>query len=431
MAGADRTALDGLLKDVFEDFVAEGVNNSFPLRDVFKVEKVPWPGGREVIHAAHTGRNSSPMFVGEDGACASAGVQKHVQLRIDQRKMMGRTRLTWEAMEDTTRSEASFRSGKKDEMTRLIDDFAKRDEFSIATDGKGVFALIDTGSSGTTVELDAPGNIAGNSFGNRFIQKGMALATINPTTGVIRSNVVTVSDVNADGSDFTASSNPSWTENDYVVQAANTSVTDVLDNSYERAFWGLPALIDDGTNRDNYFGVSRASFPNYKSYVVASTGALSLDLMQRVADVVDQKLGGSIDLIVCHHSVRRLYIQLLEADRRYIGANLMRPDGGTAAFKQGDLTVGEVPIKAIRSVGLDQMYFLDTKKSGFVEYVSEAGKWVDEDGAVLVRDGTGTAARHAFEAWYFIRKQRYARHPGYNARLDGITGQTLVVVRDE
>jgi hypothetical protein len=164
--------------------------------------------------------------------------------------------------------------------------------------------------------------------------------------------------------------------------------------------------------------------------VKASTGALSLDLFQQVADVLDQKLGAEIDLMTCHHSVRRLYIKMTEADRRYSAGNLMKPDGGTAAFKQGDLTMGEVPIKAIRTHPLASMFLLDTQNAGMVEYGSEKGKWVDEDGRILIRVGTGTAARDSFEAWYRMRKQYHARKPGVCARLDGISGQTLVVVRD-
>jgi hypothetical protein len=120
---------------------------------------------------------------------------------------------------------------------------------------------------------------------------------------------------------------------------------------------------------------------------------------------------------------------LLEADRRYMGAQLMRPDGGTAAFKQNDLTIGEVAIKAIRDFPLATMMLVDKANSGFTQYVSEPGKWVDEDDHVLVRIGTGSSARDAFEAWYRMRKQYFCEYPGYNARLDAITGQTLVVVR--
>ena len=55
---------------------------------------------------------------------------------------------------------------------------------------------------------------------------------------------------------------------------------------------------------------------------------------------------------------------------------------------------------------------------------------MDRDGLVWVREGTGTSARHAYEATYFARKQYFAKQPGLNARWDGVTGQTLVVVRD-
>jgi hypothetical protein len=92
--------------------------------------------------------------------------------------------------------------------------------------------------------------------------------------------------------------------------------------------------------------------------------------------------------------------------------------------------MGEVPIKAIRTHPLAMMFLLDTKGSEFVCYGSEKGKWVDEDGQVLVRVGTGSSARDAFEAWYRKRKQYHVRNPGMNARLDGITGQSLIVVRD-
>lgn len=434
--GADTLVLSGLEKDVFEQGVSEGVNNAFPLKDVFKPEKVDYKGGGGTIWAHHNGRNVSPMSVREDGAFAEAGAQNHVKGRIDVRKMMARLRMTAEAMEFYTSSEATYRNAMTDEKTRLVDDISFREEFQLATDGRGILArLTDDPGTTTDIDVDRPGNIgaAGGSFGNRFIQKGMYVAAINPATGVIRAGIQQVAAVNSDGSDYTsaAAADASWATDDYVVQAANSSVTSMLDTSYEAAFWGLPALIDDGTNRDNYFGISRTDAPSLKSYVVAAAGAFSLDLAQRTADVVNQKLGGEINLLVMHHSVRREYIKLLDSDRRYSGANLMAPDGGTKAFRQGDLTLGGVDVKAIRSVGLGQVYFLDTVKSGFKQYVAEAGKFEERDGSIWRRDGTGSSARHAFEAWWYSWKQNFCTNPGFNARWDGVTGQTLVVVRAE
>jgi hypothetical protein len=433
-AGADTTALSGLAKDVFEQGVTEGVNNSFPLAKEFPTEAVDWKGGDGLVWAAHVGRNASPFFAGEDSAYPVATSQQHVKGRIDMRKLIARIRMTEEAMNDLVSSEASFRNGMTDEKTRLIDDVAKKEEYSLSNDGRGVLAQAGTApQSATTLPLINPGGIVNTNFGNRFIFKNQILGAVSPQ-GVLRATSVTVTGITAAGTSVICSpaTGSGWLVNDYIVQMANLTTTDILDSSYEKAFWGLTALVDDGTFRDLYFGVSRTDYPNLQSYVVAATGAFSLDLAQRTADVCYEKLGGEIDLLVMHPSVRREYIKLVQDDRRYVGAPyLMKPDAGTAAMKQGDLTLGEIPIKAIRTIGLDQIFYLDTKKSGFKRYVAEPGKFMDRDGTVWLREGTGATARHAYEATYFMRKQYFCKNPGYNGRNDGVSGQTLIVVRDE
>lgn len=434
--GADLQAFNVVLKEVFEEGVSEGVHYKNPLRDLIKTEKVPFKG-LEIQRLMHTSGNVSPMFVGEDSAFAEAGQQSYAKFTIDQKKLMARIRMTWEVMQDSTSSEGAFTSARKSEMQYLIDDISRRDEHALATDGRGVLALIDeaTPNGNTTLELDAPGGITNDNYGNRFVSKGMFLAFINPASGAFRSvtDNAKVTAVNSDGTDVTVDSasniSASAANSDYVVQAADKDVTSTNDTSYEKAWWGLMALVDDGTYRASYFGVTRADVPATSSYVTASTGALSVDLIQRVSDVLDQKAGGKTNIILCHHSIRRLIIQLTDADRRYSGASLMRPDPATVAFKQGDIPFGDVPVRAIRDFPLDVMMFLDTENSGLKEYVSESGKWVDEDGSVLVRVGSGSTGRDAFEGWYRMRKQYFMEYPAFNARLDGITGQSLVVQR--
>ena len=433
MAGANTQIIQATLKTVFEDFVAEQTNNKFPLKDQFKWQQLDY-AGQEVVYDAHVTRNVSPMFCGEDGAFADAGAQGSVKVHIGQRKLMARIRLTSEAMSDSLKSEAAYVSARKDEMTRLVDDIARMEEYALSSYGKGVLAFVDavTPNASTTLTVDAPGGITGDNFGNRFFLPGMYIAFVNPSTGALRSGICKVTACSSDGTSLTLDAVCGGTvaDSDYIVQAANSAVGDILDTSYEHGFYGLMALFDDGTYRNNYFGIDRSLYQQYQTYVKAGTGALSLDLFQQASDIVDQKLGGAIDVLTMHHSVRRLYLQLLESDRRYQGRDLQRPDGGTVAFKQGDITMGEVPIKAIRTHPLTSIFGIDSKGVGPVEYGSEKGKWVDDDGHVLVRVGYGTAARDSFEAWYRKRKQYHARYPGKAFRLDGITGASLIVVRD-
>ena len=70
---------DDLMKDVFEDFIAEAVNNKFPLKDVFKTERVlcidqcgiqfPIAAATAENEAADPlcGRNSQPTTFGSTG----------------------------------------------------------------------------------------------------------------------------------------------------------------------------------------------------------------------------------------------------------------------------------------------------------------------------------------------------------------------------
>lgn len=436
--GADTTTLSGLEKEVYEKSISEGVNNSFDLKDWFKLADADWNGGAGHVWSHHHGRNVSPFFANEDSAYPVAGNQQHSKGVIGMKKIMGRIRLTEEAMEDLVSSEASFRNGMTDEKTRLVDDLARRENHALGMDGRGVLALVDDSNpdGDTTLTLDAPGNITGDDWGNRFVDVGMFLAFVNPATGALRTQgglLPKVTAVASDGTGVTLSTAAIGTDvadSDYVVMGANAGVTDILDTSYEAAFWGLPALIDDNTNRDNYFGILRSNVESLKSYVVGSVNAMSMDAAQRTSDVVYNKLGGIINGIAMHTSTRREWLKLTSADRRYTGADLKNPDPSTKAFTQGDITVDDVKIKALKSIGLKQVFFLDTVKAGFTRYVAEPGKFMDRDGSMWVREGTGTSARHAYEATYFRRVQNFAKNPGVCARWDGVTGQTLVVVRD-
>jgi hypothetical protein len=367
---------------------------------------------------------------------AEAGVQGHLQVKGDVRKLMGRVLLSPEAMLDSARSEMAFEDARTNEFDNLIKDLARRDEIAMSYDGRGTLARINdaTPSGSATVGVDSPGGVAGSTFGSRFFQVGTQIAAINPATGGIRAGISQIASLPTAGTSvvFTAAPNAAWADNDILVKAANSTVTDPLDTEWEQAFWGMLALVDDGTYRTNYFNVDRTLFDYVNAYVNASTGALSIEVLQMVADITDQRMNGKTSLMLMHHSIRLLYIKLTQADRRYIGQDLMKPDAGTNAFKApfaGDITMGEVPIRVIRDFPYGMIMGLDTAEAGLCAYVSEKGKWVDEDGRVLVRAGVGSTARDAFEGWYRIRKQYHMKLPSVCWRMDGITGATVVAVR--
>jgi hypothetical protein len=432
---ASTATIDGLLKDYIEDYIQEGVNNMNPLHDVIEEKFMDKAyGGRRFMYDAHVARNISPMFTAEYGLFADAGIQGHLQVYGDVRKLMGRVFLTPEAMADSARSEMAWEDARTNEFDNLIKDLARRDEVALTYDGRGVVAEINGSVSSATVAVNAPGGVSGSVFGNRFFAIGAYYVAVNPATGALRVGANQVQSLSTDGTTVTFAAEPdaSWASGDYICKCANSTVTDPLDTEYENAFWGLLALVDDGTYRTNYFGIDRTIYDYANAYVNANTGALSIDTLQMLSDVTDQRMNGEADLLLMHHSMRRLYLKLTQADRRYQGADLQTPDAGTRAFAapaKGDITMGEVPIRPIRDFPYGMIMGLDTEQMGLCVYTSEKGKWVDEDGRIMVRAGTGSTARDAFEAWYRIRKQYHAKLPSVCWRADSITGATVVVVR--
>ena len=139
--GADTQAIDGILRDYYEDRISELVPQRMKLSKLWKYKKLPF-GGRERVWSAHVGRNASPMFVGEEGAIAEATSQQHVQARAGQRKLMGKIRMSYEAMADSMKDEASFAEARKNETDGLIKDLARRVEHAMCSDGRGVLAHV-------------------------------------------------------------------------------------------------------------------------------------------------------------------------------------------------------------------------------------------------------------------------------------------------
>lgn len=427
--------IDGLLKDYYDsEWVQEGVNNKRPLKDVIEDRMTDKTyGGRRVVYPFHIKRNKSPMAVAEYGLFASADIQNQVDVTVMIKKMMARTALTPEAIMDSASSEMAFEDAQENNFDRLVDDLARRDEMFLSYTGLGALCRINeaTPSGSVTVGVDSPAGITGSTFGNRFLATDTYVGAINPATGGLRAGISKIASLSSNGAavTFTAAPNAAWVDDDYLVKAANANVTDPLDTEWEAWMWGLLGIFDDGTYRANYGGVDRTVVDNVNTYVQANTGALSIDGMQMLADALDQRSGGITSLMIAHHSVRRLVIKLTQADRRYAGQDLMKPDSGTVAFKQGDITVGEVPTKAIRDFAYGTLLGLDVEMSKLRRYVSTKGEWVTYNGGRLFPIGEGDSARDAFEARYRMRYQYWAKFPAAAWRADGITGATVNIVR--
>jgi hypothetical protein len=150
-------------------------------------------------------------------------------------------------------------------------------------------------------------------------------------------------------------------------------------------------------------------------------GQLTLDVIQRGIDASDELGGGNFandGVFFCHHSVRREYLKLLQADRRYSGADLKSPDGGTkqAALKKGgEITYGDRPWRIAKHAPYGTLF--GTIKGSIVRYINVRGEWADEDERIF----RNVAGYDMWEAFYRIFDEHHTDRPNESFRLDGIT----------
>jgi hypothetical protein len=422
MAGQDTSTIDAILKTVYED-LSDQIVTVTKAWDKFEELPAKQYGGKVVERPLKVSRTQGWGAMSEMGLAPTAGRAKTILKRIHIMWIGGRIQLSAQSI-DLSQGTGGIKSVLEMEMDDLITT-GKSDMGRIVFGrGDGVFAFVNTAtpSASASVAIDAPGGYAGAINGGRFLNEGMVVAFINPVTGTMRaSSVRTVVSVNSTGTSVTLDSAPpaAVAENDYIVRCNGTTVTDVSDTGYQRDPMGLGGLIDDGTNVMTIDGVNRTQVPLYQSTVIANAGTWSADVIQRAIDIAVQVGSADIQELWMHQSTRRAYVNSMEKDRRYTGADLMSPDGGTKAAKRSALTFGGLPIEEDRYHPYGVVNAPDWSSAR--RYTLEKGKWEDRDGSVLKRMGSGATFQHAFEAFYYQWFNFEMGTPNQSARIDGLS----------
>ena len=424
----DVAAYDAVLKEVYEKTIVALLNSRTRTRNLFKKETGSWEG-RQVRYPLNVRRNQGVMFTTENGTLPSAGNQQYTETRIPMRYAHGRIQLSIQTIKHSRTSKGAFKRAMDQEMMGLVRDLGNDLNRSMFGAGLGTLAFVNeaTPTGDTTLIVDAPGGVVGATHGNRFLNVGMTVGFINSGSGALRGTGAspgrTVTAVSTDGTNVTLDSAPGGgtADNDFVVRIASTASTLVVtDSAYNQEFNGLLALIDDSTYVTTLNNVSRTTYPIFKSTVLSSVGPLSADVLQRGLDVADQLGEAQIKHFIAHHSVRRAYLTMVDADRRYIGSDLLSPDAGTKAAKMGDVTFGGIPWQVDKDGPYGMLFGFDPTTA--TRWVEVEGEWADDDGTILLR----LTNADAYEARYRIFENYSLDRPASCVRWDGITSNVVV-----
>lgn len=421
MSYETKTTLDKLLKDVYANVVREQVNTFSGLQQIFeKVEDAEFDG-RKVIEGTTMSFNEGVGAVGEDANLPTAGQLIPEQFNIAMKYVYGSFQMTKQMMESAKTSKGAFKNATRYSFETLIRNLKRERARMLWGNGTGALARVNdaTPDGAAAIGIDDPGGVTGTFGGTRYLRKGMIVCFgATPGSGLNR----TISSVDS-GTQITLDSATSGNaDNNLIYRVSTTASTTAGDLSKDNEPVGLLGLVDDGTYLATISGLSRSTYPQLNSYCSSSVGALSLDLIQQHFDIADQRGDGAIDYMACHHAVRRAYLTLLEADRRYTGADLNAPDGGTKAAKRGQyVTFSGVPMIEDKYAPYDMLF--GVSKADMKRYVQIDGEWAEESGAIL-RQVTG---KDTWTAFYRLWENYHCSRPNANFRMAGISTSKVFI----
>lgn len=422
------TTLDGILKDFYTSYITDQTAVFDPIHDMFvKQTDSEWSGdGRQAIEAVILSYNEGVGALSEDANLPTAGNFNPQQFKIPMRYVYGTFKMTKQMMKAAESSKGAFKNAMRVSMDTLVKNIKRERARMIWGYGAGLLCRVSGAHvAQTTILVDDPGGVAGAVGGARFLRPGMTLVISND--GVALTAIVTVLTVASTGLSFTVSPAISVGDDAQIFRVSTLTSTSMSDSGNAHEPMGLLGMVDDGTYvGTNYFNLSRTTYPQLKSTVKASVGALTLDVLQQNFDVASQLGDANISTLAGHYAVRRAYLALLEADRRYTGSDLMTPDGGTKVVKRGQyVTFGNVPFVESRNAPYGSLFGLD--KTEFKRYVQIDGEWADESGAILRQSSTAGGMQDTWTAFYRIWENYICSRPNQNFRLDGITTTTVYV----
>lgn len=418
----DLSAINPLLKDEYEDYVVEAVHTESVAIDLFTEGDTSTADGRRVILPAHLRRDNSGIgFVGEGRQLPTPSAEQSGFYTIPFRKSAARFQVTKEAIDQAQTNKSSFVRTLSYIMDHLVENLTDIRNKAMCHYGADVLAhVLAHTSSAATLTVDTPGGVTlptGVTAGSRFLQVGQILAAIR-AGAIVANTPVTVTSISSDGTTIGVAANTAdMNDNDLLVRAHSTSVTDVADTSWYQAPMGLLGMIDDGTYVSDYFGLNRTTWDVIKSYVFSSVGALSSDILQQGIDVAYARGRGKISKFLCEQAVRRQILALREGDVRFSApthGNDNLDAGSSIGHRGGQLTWSDIPVLVDYNFPYGMLMGIDTDT--LVRYNVVPGKFEDWGGSVLVP----AAQTHTATGLFYMVDNFFLDAPNKCVRFDGI-----------
>jgi len=361
------STIDGILK---EDYVIKNIINTVNMRTYLlsrmKTEKTT--AGRRFVFPMRFGVGEGQGNRDENQALPSEGFGTYDQPMGNVRFQYGSMYISGPAIEATEGGRATFASALKQSLKDVRDGFTLETHRQSWGDGSGVIALVDGATNATIQAVKNPYGLSydedtlENSQKVRAFRKNMVV--LFKTAAVVR----TITSVNGDGT-ITLDSAVDSTDEEEIIRGDSTSL-----HNEDKEFLGVNGGVKaTGT----YLTVARAGEPAWQGNIVDLDGAsLDEDMLQHAFDTAEIHGDGvsEPDILISEHRVRRIYANLLTAQKRF--PNTVTLKGGFKAVE-----FNGQPWVVDKMCPPQRLYYLNTMD--WVWFVMKQIGWLQRDGTVL------------------------------------------------
>ena len=360
------TTMDAALKTLYLPRMVSVINKATVLRDRIKTNmdmtNVSGKGASVPVNI----RPSEAIGARGDGeALPTPQNQRYVECSVAYAYNYATFRVTHPTMVASLTNEVAWIKAVTSEMQGLERDLGRDLDRQDHGYGYGVLGTINgAGSSTTTMTMDDGHNVKVN----------MVIDVYTAVSGGSQ-EVDSISVSAVSGNTVTLASAQTFSDGSYVFR----------EDSRGNEAMGLIGLVDDGTYLTTLQGISRTTYPEWKSTVLDNSGtarAITETLLDDAIFTAQETGEGNISLGLTGRIQFRKIGELLTADRRFAFSTTLQ--GGFKAIEWGDVPIVNDPRSPVDANGNDMLFFID--ESVISRYQLGPMNWDDEDGNILHRN---------------------------------------------
>lgn len=382
--GATLSTIGGLLKRTYKGPIREQINSSSILYFRLAKEDDEEVYGEDLttrIPLFHQ-RNQGIGWRAENATLPTARNRKHTHSTIAMAYLYGSIELTRQTIKASRKEDGRFAAAVDNEVGGMVEGLKVEVNRAMWGDGSGAMARITapTGAvaANTLFAVDDASRLEPDMVIDTYAAK---------SGGAVVLDSVVIDQVDYKNNKISLTTMQTVTQNDYIFR----------EDSRGLLMMGIEGIVDGADSAGNRIvtslqGITRSSNLFWEGNVI-DNGGVNVDLdaqtMQQAFELGEIMSGGKTSLILSGYDMRRAYLELTVADRRYV--NHLTLDGGWSAL---EYTGGGEPVPWVADrMGLKNRIFCLDERT-FKIYRAADFDWLDEDGAVFRK----ISGKDAFEA---------------------------------